>query len=39
MNDLVKIAGFLGLVIAVVKIAESRTVCVYGPFGIKVCNR
>lgn len=39
MKDLIKIAGAIGLFIAVVKMIESKTVCVYGPGGFKVCNR
>lgn len=39
MKDLAKLAGAVGLVIAIVKLIESRTVCVYGPGGIKICNR
>ena len=38
MKDLIKIATAVSVVIAVVKIVQSRTVCVYGP-GFKVCNK
>lgn len=38
MKDIVKVAGVIALAIALKKLAESRTVCVYaGPF--RVCNK
>lgn len=39
MKDLAKIAAVIAAAIAIKKLLESKTVCVYTPGGFKICNR